>query len=224
MRNLLSTAALPALLLVASGADAQQRRGFEDPSLLFVTATTGLGDCAGYDCDVEEANTGPLFGFGAGFYVRPIAFFAAGIDSHFNLIAADDRDDNRIDEIGHYWLFNLAARGIIPLGRVEPWGGVGFGFAGWNYYWTRPDGRDEARGLSGVDFAFSFGADVALTDQFWLGGMFRFAIPFWNDSCRLHDDGRDDCRSVDQLDVDDQHRLPDGLWYFGVTGRLDIDV
>ena len=224
MQTTLSISLVAFATLLAARAEAQRRPGYEDPSVLFITATTGLGDCAGYDCDVNEADTGPLFGFGAGFYVRPIAFFAAGVDSHFNLIAADDRDDNRLEEVAHYWLFNLAARGIIPLGRVEPWGGVGFGFTGWNYYWTRNDGRDEARGLTGVDFAFSFGADVALTDQFWLGGMFRFAIPFWNDWCRLHDDGRETCEPVDNLDVEDQHRLPDGLWYFGVTGRLDIDV
>lgn len=222
MRTIFTSVLLFTLALAASPAEAQRSPGWDKPSLFFVTGTLGFGDCGGYDCDFEEANTGPLFGFGAGFYVRPIPFFAAGVDMHFNLMGAEDRRDGRQDEIANYWLFNVAARGIIPLGRVEPWGGVGFGFAGWNYFYS--EDWDRHRGLRGLDFAFSAGVDIALTDQFWLGGMFRFAIPSWNDRCDLERDGRWDCRDVDSLDLDDQHRLPDGLWYVGVTGRFDIDV
>ena len=217
-----------AIVLSAGPARAQQQTRRPD-RLFFATATLGIGDCDDVDCGPLEANTGPLPGIGAGIYVRPIPYFAAGVDLHFNWMTADDPDRDREHEGSRYYLLNFALRGIIPLGDVEPWGGVGFGFAGWGYSYDRPD-RDDDRTLTGVDLAMSMGVDVSVADRWWIGGMFRLAFPLWDERCRERIDYRAgepdrvelDCRNVDSLDPDEQHDMTDLLWYLGVTGRVDF--
>lgn len=187
--------------------------------------TLGIGDCDGTLCGPNEADTGPSFGTGGGVYVRPIPYFAAGFDLHWQLMGADDRDFDRTGEIANYFLLNLALRGIIPIeGRVEPWGGIGFGYAHWGYDWDE-DRDSEDLTFNGINFALSTGADVRLVDRWWLGGMVRFAFPDWGERCRDRirpDRVEEECRDVDTLDADERAELPDFLWYLGVNGRVDF--
>jgi hypothetical protein len=219
--------------LVAATASAQgtgQSRA--EKRLFFVTATVGFGDCNDTDCGGPEVDgspsdreTSPSFGTGAGIYVRPIPYFAAGLDLHYNFMAADHFGGGRTDEHASYWLANLAVRGIIPVGIAELWGGLGLGLAGWSFGWTRDGDEDEDIDLSGWDLALSLGADFRVADRWWIGGMFRFAFPFWGERCRERvEPGRTDleCRDWEQLDPDDQEELTDLLWYTGFTGRFDF--
>lgn len=220
-------AALAVASSFATTASAQQRGAFnQEHTLFFANLALGIGDCGGIWCGPAEGGTGPHFGLGAGIYVRPIPFFAAGFDLHMNWMSAEHEADNRFDEGASYRLGNIAVRGILPLHDVEPWLGLGFGLAGWSYGWTR-DTRDEEVSVTGTDVALSAGVDVHLTDRFWLGGMFRIAVPYWDDRCREEYDFRDDrydveCRPVETLDLEDQEELPDSLWFVGITGRVDF--
>jgi hypothetical protein len=217
-------AALLAIALAPHPASAQ-RRGREH-GLFFVTATAGFGDCDDEFCDNDGADTSPLPGFGGGFYIRPIPYFAAGVDLHLNFMDADHRDDRHDDELARDWLANAAVRGIIPIGRVEPWMGASFGFAGWGYAWTDRDrNRDRDETLTGPNFAFGGGVDIRITDQFALGGMTRFAFPFWTEYCTERDDPDRhdvDCRDFDDLDPDEEDAATDMLWYVGMTGRFEF--
>ena len=94
----------------------------------------------------------------------------------------------------------------------------------WRFGWSRDD-EDETVKLRGFNIAPSFGVDVHVKGRFWLGGMFRFAFPFWGERCRTRvEPGRTDteCRDTDALDADDQTELTDLLWYTGVVLRVDL--
>src|SRR5687768_7644638 len=98
--------------LVLLGVGGEARAQAPRHRLFFVTATAGLGDCAGTLCSDDEADTGPLLGVGGGFFVRPIPWLAGGAELHYNLMSASDRDRNRHDELAEFALASLAVRGI----------------------------------------------------------------------------------------------------------------
>jgi len=215
-----ASAAAPAAAQNAAPNAAQQR-------LFFGTLALGIGDCNDVLCGPAEANTGPFFGVGAGIYIRPLPWLAAGFDLHLNAILADDIDRDRADEGASYALANIAVRGIVPLNApVEPWAGLGFGYANFSYDWHKPkDDKSEDLSVTGSNLALAFGADVSVADRFWIGGALRFAFPFWTERCKEKiEPGKTDleCRDVDTLDVEDQEELPTMLWFAGVTGRVDF--
>lgn len=215
------------LLCTAESASAQARSAAR-PRLFFANATLGLGDCTGTLCSRgdDRADTGPLPGLGIGVFFRPIPYFAAGFELHHQWMSAEDGHADRFNESARDLVANLALRGILPLGAVEPWIGVGLGYAWWGYAWEK-DKKDESVSVDGIDLAFSLGVDVAVAPHWAVGGMFRFALPSWGTRCRDSFDIRDGrlkttCEDVDALDAPARDELPDSLWYLGATVRFDF--
>jgi hypothetical protein len=217
----------PMLWITAAPAQSQSPGaggGRSDSGLFLATATLGLGDCNELLCGASEANTAPSLGMGAGFFIRPIPYFAGGAELHYNLMSADDEDRNREGEVGRYFLANMAVRGIVPVGIVEPWAGIGLGYAWFGYAWDK-DKKSEDLTVDGINLALSLGTDVRLGDRWTIGGMFRFAFPSWSERCKekIEPDGTKlECQDTDSLDVAEREELPDRLWYLGVTGRFEL--
>lgn len=215
------------LLLVAQGASAQARAAAR-PGLFFANATLGVGDCTGRLCERgnDRADTAPLPGLGVGVFVRPIPYFAAGFELHHQWMSAEDGHADRFAESARDLVANIAVRGILPLGAVEPWLGVGFGYAWWGYSWEK-DKKDESVTVDGTNLAFSLGVDVTVAPHWAVGGMLRFALPSWGTRCSESFDItngrlRRTCEDVDALDAADRDELPTSLWYFGATARFDF--
>ena len=215
------------LLFAAAGASAQARRPAA-PGLFFANATLGIGDCAGTLCGPgnDNASTAPLPGIGIGVYVRPIPYFAAGLELHHQWMSAEDGRSDRFSEGATDVIANLALRGILPLGIVEPWIGVGLGYAWWRYAWEK-DKKVESLSIDGTNFAFSLGVDVNVAPHWSVGGMFRYALPSWGTRCKESIDISDgklkrECKDVDALDAEDRAELPDSLWYLGATVRFEF--
>ncbi len=224
MGRVLASLALVASLSAASARAQTTSRAARRVSLFFATATLGLGDC-GHGLCRGDARTGPSFGLGGGFFVRPVPYFAAGVELRQNWMSADDVHADRAGEGARYFLADIALRGIVPLGVVEPWAGIAFGYGYFGYSWQK-DKKDEDVTVDGTNFEIGLGVDVRVADRISVGGTFRFALPAWSDRCRhkIEVDRIDTtCTDVDLLDPADRAELPDQLWYLGVTGRFDID-
>lgn len=224
----MTRSALAALTLTvalsATGARAQTNgAGARRTSLFFATATLGLGDC-GHGLCRDDARTGPSFGLGGGFFVRPIPYLAVGLELRYVSIAADDVHADRNAEAARYFLADIALRGVLPLGIVEPWAGVAFGYGYFGYFWQK-DKKDEDVTVDGTNVELGLGVDVRVADRVSIGATFRFALPDWANQCRskIEVDRIDTrCTDVDLLDPEDRDALPDQLWYLGLVGRFDI--
>lgn len=192
--------------------------------LFFVTGTLGIGDCSGTLCGSSEADTGPSLGVGGGFFVRPIPYFAAGAELHYNLMTADDEDPNRRDEVARTYLANLVVRGILPIGIAEPWAGLGFGYSWFGYAWEK-EKKDEDLTVDGIDVALALGVDFRVAQRWAVGATMRFAFPSWGERCTRKIEPAEvktECRDVDSLEPEDRDELPDDVWYVGVTGRFEL--
>lgn len=204
---------------VCSGASAQTSTSKQDRPLFYAAVTLGLGDCDERLCSDAEARTTPFLGTGATFLLRPIPYFAGGVELHHNWILADDEDLEREAEVASYFLANLVARGILPLGQFEPWAGAGFGYGWFGYGWDKKNKHEDVT-VDGINFSFLLGANYWIDESWTVGGMFRATLPSWSDRCKESIDGdktKLECRSFDSLDQEDRDELPDLLWYFGAT-------
>lgn len=67
----------------------------------------------------------------------------------------EDRD--RTGEVATYALADVAVRGIVPLGGVEPWGMLEVGSTHCSHAWDE-DHREEEVSLTGPNLGFGFGA------------------------------------------------------------------
>jgi len=212
-----------AALAWASPASAQRRPSSEG-SLFLLSFALGVGDCDDWLCGPGEKDTGPHLGFGVQAHVRPVPFFAIGGDFHYQIMSADAVDLPQ-DESADYMLANLSLRGYIPTQSiVEPWIGLGFGWAHWGYS-AVDGGKERAHTLSGTDLAISAGVDVQVADHVAVGGMFRLAFPYWQERCKDKievDRVTEECRDVDTLEPLEQDQMPDMLWFLGAHLRLDF--
>lgn len=209
-------------LCLSSASKAQTFKPNADRPLFHGSLTLGFGDCDQRMCGDLEADTSPLIGVGGRFLVRPIPYFAGGVELHHNWIAADDRDADRFDEVASYFLANLVVRGILPIGRLEPWGGFGFGYSWWGYAWSEKD-KEEDLTVDGINFALQSGLDYWISDAFSIGGEMRLSFPSWSERCKEEtkpNETKLECRDFDTLDPPDQDELPNLLWYVGVTAGL----
>lgn len=198
--------------------------------LFFATGTLGFGDCGGGYCrhfidgnGRDEADTGPFFGLGAGFFIRPIPYFAGGVYLHYQMMGADDENRDRFDESAAYFLANLAIRGILPIDKIDLFAELGLGYGWWGYAYNRDGDRSDEITYDGLDLMLGLGLDYALTDQWAIGGIFRFGFPSWSSRCRerLEPGSSDlDCGDWDVLDVEERDEAPESLWYLGFTGSF----
>lgn len=221
-RTLVTLGALIGVLLSSGVTHAQVMKTSNERPLFYGSLTLGFGDCDQRVCGDDEARTSPFIGAGGKFLIRPIPYFAAGVELHHNWMLADDRDQNRVDEVANYFLANVIVRGILPLDRFEPWAGLGLGYGWWGYSWDK-DKKNENTTVDGVNFAFQGGADYWVSDSLTLGAEMRLSLPSWSERCTEKievDKAKLECRDFDSLDPEDQDELPNLLWYFGATVGL----
>ena len=199
--------------------------------LFFATGTVGLGDCGGGYCrhhidgdgGDNQADTGPFLGFGAGFFIRPIPYFAGGVFLHYQLMGAEDENPDRFGEVARYFLANLALRGILPIDAIDLFAELSFGYAWWGYAHDRDGGRTDDVTFDGIDVMLGLGLDYALSEQWAIGGIFRFGWPSFSDRCveRIEPgEQRLDCDSWEVLEPDERDDAPAQLWYLGFTGSF----
>ncbi len=227
------TALVGLVLLVPAAASAQRRHdGFVGQLHL------GLGGCTNDACD-EENWTDAEFGAGASFgafvgYRFPWPWVSVGANLQYSIHSVDDEEDFADDLEAHSFAFDFGVR-AHPLveGPIDPWAGLGFGYAWAGSSWQddrQPD-PDESESASGPGVSLSLGADWWVHESFAVGLAFRYVVVFWSEVC-LETDlmeeiyQEDVCEDPDeweersnvffQFDEDD---LPN-LWQFLLTGTF----
>lgn len=179
------TSILVLAILVPGVAGAQSRHGGFVGQL-----ELGLGWCTDDACDEDnpidaQLKSGLALGAFLG-YRFPFRYLSAGFNFAFAFHPVDDEANYADDASAHSFGFDFDLRGH-PLveGPIDPWVGVGFGYAFASASWTNnlANDRDESTSVSGPTFVFSFGGDYWLSDQFALGAQVRYALLFASELC-----------------------------------------
>ena len=132
---------LAAPLLAQSPTAAQEAEGqtaaptaadSRQASLFFLSATVGLGDCNDTICggpevdgDRSDLDTSPHLGFGAGAFIRPFRYLAAGVNFHYNIMNADHLGGGRHSEDAGIFARKYPRARHPPDQHIRTLGGLG---------------------------------------------------------------------------------------------------
>jgi hypothetical protein len=225
-------AGLTALLAVAPVA-AEVPEPYGDVRGTFVEVGfggNGLTDDEYVDDTAVDADVGPLVGlFAAGGY-RPIDYLSVGLLAHFGFLDADIDDVDT--EFSAFLGVLVEVRGHFPIGRFDPWVGVGVGYA---MTYTHGAGDTEIPFfgdveydyrlmLHGVGIGLGLGLDIWVTTRVAITPFFRMILGGWATACldvTWDDEEEHDCDDVEDVyeesgwlgDPDD---LPH-LWIVGAS-------
>jgi hypothetical protein len=172
-------------MLVPATAAAQRRHdGFVGQLQL------GIGWCTDRACDENnliDAEIGKGLSVGAFVGYRfPTPYLSLGANLQYSMHPIDDEDEAANDASAHSFAFDFGARGHpVVEGPLDPWVGLGFGYAFLSSSWTNElaDDREESQSLSGPAFVFSFGADGWVNDDFAVGAAVRYMLVFASEVC-----------------------------------------
>lgn len=200
------------------------------------------------DHTLESGEIGTMVGFYlAGFY-RIIDYVSVGLSLQYAFLRPDFQGiDIDVDSAGFFG-FLTEVRGHFPIGRFDPWMGLGigyalaFGAADGHIILPMSDGDyDGSISLRGVGIGFGVGANIYLTRQWALGFYVRLIFGAYTKACYREtyisaggDSSEDFCNSpeivydVDHLNVaepeDNPHLWSAGLnvtYYFGFPASED---
>ncbi len=176
---------------------------------LMLEAGGGLNACAGDSC--KEG--GPSGGLDFTGVIGLNPHFGVGFNVHYGLLAPDKLDTM------YYYILNFEARGILPLGRLQLFGSLNFG-----YVTTYMDGNFETNDdkfmvfrATGVTAGATAGLAVRLTRRVSLGVLGRFWVPNWSDACAYEENGGK-CMEPSELDV----KLDMYPWYAGLFVQYEL--
>lgn len=213
-RKLLAALTLAAtLLLLPQVADAQ--RGRRNRGLDITLGLGGAGctdlECAGFDMSAHTR---------AQVLFRVIRYFAVGAHVGFQFY-----DPNRMRDADLGWSMLLGAevRGILPVGRLEAWLGMAFGYMRWQVEQENDDNAwvdQEWRNAFGL--GFGFGVNYFVHRRVALGLDFWIYKGFANELCDYENDGRDETRCWEPND--DEHAAIGATFTFGANVTFYIPL
>ncbi len=165
----------------------------------------------------------PLVGLSVAVMGRPLRYLSVGVTAHYGFLYA--RSESYEEEGAGFLGLLLGVRGHLPLRWVEPWLGLGFGYALAHFYgagsWPLVgEGRGHVS-LHGLGIGLDAGVGFHVADQLLIGPFFRMIFGVWPTGCydyelenrfaAVEDEG---CDSVEDLFGD--RDLPH-LWSAGIA-------
>jgi hypothetical protein len=192
-----------------------------------ITSDDYIDNSSATDIDI-----GPLVGlFLSGAY-RPIDWVSVGLLAHYGFLAADFEDVD--DDVAGFFGLLVEVRGRLPMSRVDPWVGFGFGYAmtfshGWGDVNVPILGDVEYDGkvvLHGVGLGIGVGVDIFITRQFALAPFFRMIFGVYPGGCAeytLGDSHDEVCDDLEDLYNDNEPDDLPHLWIVGLAATYVVD-
>lgn len=178
-----------------------------------------------WDFDVD-----PIVGLTLHGSYRFIDYVSAGVTFHYGFLKADGRGTS--NEYAGFLAILAELRGHLPMGRFDPWVGLGIGYAMVHGRAEEIDFTDESwarLSWHGAGIGIGSGLNIAITERFSLGAFFRLIFGVWTTVCGegegFYWDEDRDCDDIeDAYLVDDRDDLPDmpHLWSVGINATYII--
>jgi hypothetical protein len=237
---------VPLALLWPAAAGAELPRPYGATTGMYIEGAFGgngitdddyVDDLIAIDSDVD-----PLVGLAVAGYYRFIDWVSLGLVIHYAFLKpnveiwTDDADHESSGFLG----ILAEVRGHLPVSRVDPWIGLGLGYA---MTFSAAEGDASIFGdyeghiiLHGVGIGLSAGVNIFITEQLALGPYFRLIFGGWVSGCYEHttdgpgpggEDHVDECDDIehlyeDDLLVDNPDDLPH-LWVVGLDVNYTFD-